>query len=251
MKLGQRIMLLEKRRYLFRNWPKKPCRDILFPGCSFPSQFPRTMDALEQLCAAHDVGVAYDCCGKPLAEAGLEGDVLRVSGELDELLDGLGVARVIVLCPNCLTYLQETLSHPVVSIYERLPQWGISPSDRRWQGHYFIPCPDKKKQTLLSQIKTLCPLEQMTPVERAPCCGLRGDIAAHGPQAGQRLCALVNEEIGDQPLYTYCASCSGQFQRNGSRDVRHMLSELLGVHEHPDASRAFWNRVCTKWRKHK
>lgn len=251
MKPGQRMMLLEKRHYLFRNWPKKPCRDILFPGCSFPSQFPRTMDALEHLCAEHGVGVAYDCCGKPLSEAGLEGDARRIAGELDGFLTKLGVARVIVLCPNCLTYLQESLSHPVVSIYDQLPQWGVSPPSQRWEGRYFIPCPDKKTQALLSQIRALCPLEQMTPVECAPCCGLRGDIAAHGPQAGQQLCSLVKGEVGAEPLYTYCASCSGQFQRNGCGDVRHVLSALLNVHEHPDAGRAFWNRIRTKWRRHR
>ena len=52
MHLIQRLMLLEKRHYPFRRWPKGHSAALLFPGCNFPGQYPKTMAYLEDLCRA-------------------------------------------------------------------------------------------------------------------------------------------------------------------------------------------------------
>lgn len=246
MNLGQWMTLLEKKHYLFRHWPHNYSDAVLFPGCSFPSQFPKTMQTLELLCAEHGVSVAYDCCGKPLAELHRAKDAARIVSELFTRLDDLGAQKVIALCPNCRQYLEAVLDRPVVSIYTVLEQWGFR-QDTIQEGFVFCPCPDRTDETLLKQIERLIPLSQLERIEQVPCCGLRGDIMSHGPQAGDRLCTLVEEQQAGRPLYTYCASCSGQFARHGCGKVRHLLSVILGIEESPDIAHAIQNRASKRF----
>ncbi|AFM01609.1 hypothetical protein Desde_3321 [Desulfitobacterium dehalogenans ATCC 51507] len=247
MNTGLLMTLLEKSHYPFRNYPQESCTTLLFSGCSFPSQFPRTMDALAVLCREHGVGVAYDCCGKPVAE--LKRDAVRITQGMTKRLERLGVGEVVCLCPNCMEYLGETLDLPVISVYALLSRWGYACQGLPPSGVVFRPCPDRKEGRILEEISELLPLEGLRTMERVPCCGLRGDIAIHGPAAGDKLCALAKEQAAGETIYTYCASCSGQFQRHGCGQVRHLLSPLLGVEEEPDAARALLNRARRKFRK--
>lgn len=249
MNLGQFVTLLEKGRYPFRNYPKSPCETLLFPGCSFPSQFPATMRALAQLCREHGAGVAYDCCGKPIVELDRARDAARIAGQIGRRLERLGVREIVCLCPNCQKYLEGTLDVPVISVYALLSRWGYAFRGDPPSGVVFRPCPDRKEGRIRSEIGALIPLDGLRSIEKVPCCGLRGDIAAHGPQAGDKLCSLAKDQAAGETLYTYCASCSGQFQRHGCGQVRHLLSALLGVEEEPDAAHALWNRARAKWAK--
>ena len=47
-------------------------------------------------------------------------------------------------------------------------------------------------------------------------------------------------------VYVYCASCAGKLKRDGVRDVRHILPEVLGTHEDPDTGKSMINRIFTK-----
>lgn len=63
-------LLLEKNPYKFANYrhSKKKAvflRDVIF------RLFPKTTDKLVEEFAKYDVGVVYDCCGKPIEELGL------------------------------------------------------------------------------------------------------------------------------------------------------------------------------------
>lgn len=247
MNFSQRVALLEKQHYPFRNYPKASCATLLFPGCSFPAQFPTTMAALADLCRIHGVGIAYDCCGKPLAEQNRAPDAARIGLGIGRRLKRLGVRELVCLCPNCMEHVQTAQDLLVISIYALLTRWGGSSGVEAPSGVVFPPCPDRGTGAILAEIGTLIPLDGLLTLDKIPCCGLRGDIAAHGPAAGDKLCALVEKQMGDETLYTYCASCSGQFQRHGCGRVRHLLSTLLGVEEAPDATHAFLNRVRTKF----
>lgn len=248
MNTSQMITLLEKRHYPFRNYPGKSCETLFFPGCSFPAQFPQTMAALSKLCRTHGVGVAYDCCGKPVAELRRERDAGRIARGITRRLERLGVREVVCLCPNCMAYLSGTLELPVISIYALLDRWGYACQKAPSAGTLFMPCPDRKQGEILAEIGALLPLNDLSILDRAPCCGLRGDIAAHGPAAGDKLCALAREQADGRTIYTYCASCSGQFQRHGCGRVRHLLCALLGVEEAPDATHALLNRARFKFK---
>lgn len=249
MSAAQRLILLEKAHYPFRNYPKASCETLLFPGCSFPAQFPKTMEALSNLCHAYGVGVAYDCCGKPVAELERARDAARIAGGITHRLERLGVREVVCLCPNCMEYLGQTLALPVVSVYALLARWGYRGQGTPLSGTFFMPCPDRKHGETLAEIGALLSLDDLRILDRAPCCGLRGDIAAHGPAAGDKLCALAREQAAGETIYTYCASCSGQFQRHGCGRVRHLLCAFLGVDEEPDASHALLNRARLKFKK--
>lgn len=249
MNLSQTLTLLEKNHYPFRKYPKAPCGTVLFPGCSFPAQFPKTMETLAALCRTRGVGVAYDCCGKPVAELGRENSAARIAGEISARLERLGATELVCLCPNCLDYLQETLPVPVISVYALLRRWGVQPPNEPVSGVVFRPCPDRKEGRMLAELAALLPSDGLRPLEGVPCCGLRGDIAAHGKAAGAQLCAVAQKNAAGETLYTYCASCAGQFQRHGCGEVRHLLSALLGVTESPDATHALWNRARMKFKQ--
>lgn len=247
MHLVQRLMLLKKRHYPFRRWPKSRCTALLFPGCNFPGQYPKTIAYLEDLCRARGVGVAYDCCGKPLSDAKDEAGAARSLSTLEKRLNKLGVERVYTLCPNCAAYLGPRLSVPVKSVYELLREWGWSSPAAPPEGMVFRPCPDCKEGIWLQEARALLPLNGLRSVEKVPCCGLRHEIAAHGSEVGQKLCALVKEQQSEDTLFTYCASCSWQFARHGCGPVRHLLPHILGIDEAPDCIRSFLNRMKVAW----
>ena len=135
----------------------------------------------------------------------------------------------------------------VDSVYELLKEWGWSSPAAPPEGVVFRPCPDRKEGTWLREAGELLPLGGLRGVEKVPCCGLRHEIAAHGPEAGAKLCTLVREQQAENTLFTYCASCSGQFARHGCGPVRHLLPYLLGVDEAPDCARSFLNRMKAGW----
>ena len=92
MDLKYRLLLAEKRFYPFRRWPRAQAQSVLFPGCGFAAQFPRTLEALEKLCAQHGVPVAHDCCGSPFGESGRVEDAVRFASSAD-VWRGLGRAK--------------------------------------------------------------------------------------------------------------------------------------------------------------
>lgn len=247
MTLGQRLMLLEKRHYPFRRWPKERHSTLLFLGCNFPGHFPRTAARLEALCRAHGVGAVYDCCGKPLADGGDSIGAARSLSALTRRLERLEAERLYTVCPNCAAYLAPRLPIPVGSVYALLSDWGWKSPAPPPNGRVFRPCPDRAEGRWLKELGALLPVDGLRPVERVGCCGLRHDIAAHGPKAGDALCARVAEQLEGEPLYTYCASCSGQFARHGCTPVRHLLPYLLGVEEAPDCAQSFLNRARAGW----
>ena len=50
MNTAKLLSVGEHAHYPFKSYPSAQCETILFPGCAFPSQFPRTMDKLAQVC---------------------------------------------------------------------------------------------------------------------------------------------------------------------------------------------------------
>ena len=249
MDLKYRLLLEEKRFYPFRRWPRGQARCVLFPGCGFAAQFPRTLEALEELCARHGVAVAHDCCGSPFGEAGRAEDAARFTEKLEARFRKIGAEEIVVLCPNCRRYMSETLDIPVVGIYEKLTAWGVPLGSLETGARVFHPCPERESPVLWREIEALVASCEPRPVSGVPCCGLRGDIAARGPEPARKLCAKAARQIGEDPLYVYCASCGGQFARHGLNDVRHVLSALLGVDEQPDCKHSVANRLRAKMRK--
>lgn len=237
------MVVAEKTRYPFSAYPRTRCKDLLFAGCALPSQLPRTTDALARLCRSHGCGVAYDCCGKPLADWGEARAAGRALDRLAGRLRRLDCERLVVACPNCLDHLQGHLAVPCVSVYEALAGWGFSPAVPLPAGVLFSPCPDRRGHRLEGQLRALADLSEIPALDRVPCCGLRADAAARGAGFAAGCARRVFEAAEGRRIYTLCASCSGQFARLGHGGVRHALSAILGVDEEPDCRHALANRA--------
>lgn len=244
---GRALMLLEKRNYLFRSWRGAQGESVLFPGCSFPSFYPETTKKLVRLMAAHGIGTAFDCCGKPVAELGLERQEARILARLQKNLRRRGVRELVTVCPNCFDYLRGRLDVRVVSIYDKLAELGLGEPLPEAERAVFRPCPDRAEGAWLRAMspwlrggcESLC---------RAQCCGLGGSAAAAEPEAAAAMLDDVRDELGGRTLHVYCASCAGQFTRAGI-ETEHLLCAVLGSAERADVRRGLRNRAGFRfWR---
>ena len=248
MSFATKMICLEKAHYPFKNYPNTQVKDVLFPGCAFPSQFPKTMATIASVCKTHGCSVAYDCCGHPLDGYEVQGGTDKVLRGIEERLTRIGCKRVIVLCPNCWKLMTESLKFPVISIYEYLQEIGFETANTSdEQGVLFTPCPDRPKKKLEEQIRKFPIFENVETMKGVPCCGLLPEIMKKGSASVQKSTNKVMEAAEGRTIYTYCASCLGQFSRLGNNNCKHVLSCILGVDEIPDSKNAFTNRAKCKF----
>ena len=52
------------------------------------------------------IGVIYECCGKPIADLGMEQQEKAVIQGIEKRLKERHVEELILLCPNCYEYLK-------------------------------------------------------------------------------------------------------------------------------------------------
>lgn len=247
---GYGLLLMEKRDYLFRNSRYSQGESLLFPGCNFPSFYPKTTQYLIKILQEKaGIGVYFDCCGKPVAELGLVDQEKAIIRKLRRQIEQSKAKELVTVCPNCYSFLkgksdQGELPVQVVTIYETLKRLGLG---RRFkaEGSLFVPCPDREKGTWQRELSFFA--EQMPkPIERVSCCGLGG--CAAGKE--RELSVEMAREIGRRAqgtVYTYCASCAGAVARNSRCQVFHFLPEILGIREFPDTGKSFLNRIRTKF----
>jgi Fe-S oxidoreductase len=245
--IAKLLSVAEHAHYPFKSYPRKACHTILFPGCAFPSQFPRTMDALSQRCRDAGIGVAYDCCGSPLAGFGKAKSAQRVLDNLNRRFKQLGCERIVLVCPNCHAFLKGQLVCELIDIFDLLEELEVENVGEFGNGRLFVPCPDRKEHATEEKLRALCDLSGVVTLDHAPCCGLRPDLASKGADYSARLGRKAFEQAGGERIYTYCASCAGQFSRLGFADCRHIVSIQLGIDEQPDSSRALANRARRKF----
>ncbi len=249
---GYWALRLEKNNYKFKNYRKGKKKSVLFPGCNYPSLFPKTLEKLMGLMQQHEVGVVFDCCGKPIAELGLQKEENAIIEALTRRLQENEIEEMIVLCPNCYYYLAEKISIPVVSIYEKLPEFGIKypPAAIKKDFHLFLPCPDRKSKQLLSSIQPFLP-GQIHEIQEIQCCGLGGAAPAKESQytavLTERL-RVYKQTKQCENIYVYCASCAGSFKRKKIEGVHHVLSDILQTNEQADSTHSLYNRVKCVWK---
>ena len=112
--------LWEKNPYKFANYRKATGKTVLFPGCNFPSFYPKTTKQLEKLLKKHGIGVVYECCEKPVHELGLIEDAGKAVKQMEKRLTERGVEELVIVCPNCYYYLEGKIHIPRLSVYEKL-----------------------------------------------------------------------------------------------------------------------------------
>ncbi|MDO4384186.1 MAG: (Fe-S)-binding protein [Eubacteriales bacterium] len=236
------FVLNEKRNYRFRNYRKATAGSVLFPGCNFPSMFPKTNQRIAELCREKGIGLVYDCCGKPIAELGLYKDEQRILKELAERLSEGHISEIITMCPNCYGFLKGRIPQKVTSVYEVLPEL-VSEIQVTKDVEIQIPCPDRGDLEWYGKISELLGYEPKV-TQAKQCCGLGGMASAKEPELAKSFGTGLDEGIHNT---TFCASCAGQFARNG-KEIRHILSLMLGVDEAPATRTSYLNRVRTKFK---
>lgn len=237
-------MISEKKDYLYRNYKHAAGKSVLFPGCNFPSVYPRTTRRLAELlreCAG--IGIVYECCGKPIADIGMETEEKAIVREIERRLLAKGVTEVILLCPNCYDFLKNNLRIRTVNIYQKLKELRLG-EKIPGGGWMFKPCPDRESGEWLSDIEYFLE-EKCRLAEDVQCCGLGGNGGVLEPELAKSFAARLKDV--PETIYTYCGSCAGNLTRNGCRQVRHVLPEILKTHEKPDTVKSLLNRMKTKY----
>lgn len=242
---GYGMLLKEKKDYIYRNYRHAQGESILFPGCNFPSFYPKTTKRLVNELKKYGIGVAYDCCGKPIVELGMKEDEKRIISQIQSELHKRKIKEVIMLCPNCYAYLKPRMEEvKVVSIYEKLEEFGIGKKNLL-PAKVFLPCPDREKKELLGEIEQYIE-GKLTPIEEVQCCGLGGCAPVKEPELAKKMGAALKNS-GGQKIYSYCASCAGNLNRNGCKNVTHILTEILETDEKADTGKSMLNRMKTKF----
>lgn len=237
---GYSALVAEKQNYLFKNYRRTTGKTALFPGCNFPAFFPKTTDFLLQLFNSAGIGVVFDCCGKPIGDLGLAEQASRITDTLQSRLIDAGIQRLIVLCPNCYSYLTDHTDIEIVSIYEALQELHLG-SIISEKFPLFLPCPDRTEQHLLHHLLYFVP--HAVPITEIQCCGLGGCAGTKEPEIAASFCHKLHAQY--HTVYTYCASCAGQLRRGGIENTTHILTKILDTHEKPVLSpvQSLWNRA--------
>ena len=240
---GYSMLIKEKKEYLFQNYRNGRYRSVLFPGCNFPSFYPETTRMLADLLWEKDeVGIIFDCCGKPVAELGMEEDAQKIAERIDHKLQSMQVEELIMVCPNCYAYLKDRLSVKVVMIYDKLRELGIG-KEIEEKLRIFPPCPDRGTMEILDTIRPFLKEEPET-ITESQCCGLGG---CAGQKGSDLAVEMVKTAAAGGSVCTYCASCSGSFARKGFDQADHILLKILGSTEKPDTGKSMINRMKTKY----
>lgn len=236
---GYGFLLLEKKHYRFTNYKNVSSGSVLFPGCNFPSFYPETTRYLAELLKREaGMGIVFDCCGKPVAELGLQAEEQRILEGLEQRLGEAGVTEIVTLCPNCYHFLKGRLSMPVTGIYEKLQSLGLGVQIKETPP-VFMPCPDREERELFHQIQAFSD-RALQAAEQCQCCGLGGCAGGKEKELADSMCRELSQEA---PVMTYCASCSGSLARKGYQHVDHALVKILGTGEKPDTGRSLFNRM--------
>ena len=242
---ANRGLIGEKRDYRFRNWRHVTSGSVFFPGCNFPSMYPKTNAALVKLFAGYGMGTVYECCGKPIGELGLTDYEERIISGMRRRLADAGVTEIVTACPNCMSFLGDRLGVRIRSVYDKLNELG---EGRMLTGdmEFYLPCPDRTERKWLEEIKAFID-GTVTVNDSAQCCGLGGSAVRHEKEITGSFVTNLVENTGGR-LYTYCASCMGRFRRNGFDSADHVLPLIMGTDEQPDIMKSYINRVFTKFK---
>lgn len=243
---GYEMLIKEKQNYLFRNYRNVTSGRVLFPGCNFPSFYPQTTKKLAALLKKEaGIGTVYDCCGKPIAELGLEDQEKKIIQRINQGFRDAGVTEVIMICPNCYYFLKDKIDIKVTGIYELLGELGIGKKIKTKEIHLFTPCPDKEIRLWQKHMKPYLP-EKVHVIMDIQCCGLGGCARAKEPEISRGFTDSL-KQAGYDSIYTYCGSCAGKFVRDQMKGVHHILADILETGEEPDVAKSMVNRAMSRF----
>ena len=242
-----RGLIREKKNYLYRNWRHVTGGCIYFPGCNFPSMYPKTNTLISKKLAEHGIGTVYECCGKPIAELGMESDEERILSEIRKRIEEEQITEIVTACPNCRGFFGERLGVKITGIFAKFSELGLG---RKIDGdvRIYVPCPDRKEKLWIDEIRPFVSGE-ISFVGGVQCCGLGGSAIVKEPELADGFVDVLKEQCGDGGgVYTYCASCIGRFRRSRAVGAGHLLAKVTGTEERADTAKSYVNRVLTKFK---
>lgn len=227
---GYKMLVKEKKDYIFKNYKKVSSKQVFFPGCNFPAYFPKATKKVIQV-LKNDFGIStiFDCCGKPMADLRSK-DELFVKENLIKRLKDHGVEELILICPNCYYYLKENSDIRVSMIYEKeeiMESLLVDKASKR-EGKLFIPCPDRKTREIYDQLTRYTQAFEFTEIEDIQCCGAGGCAGIKEKDLSKKLqddFLKYGEEI-----FVYCATCAGMITKS-NENVNHLFCKLIGSEE--------------------
>ncbi len=246
-----KALLFEKKNYIFKNYKHSNTKSILFPGCNFSSFYPNAVKKIADIFRKeYNIGIAFDCCGKPIAELEIEDYEENIIKEIEKSMELSKVEEIITLCPNCYYFLKPRISIKIVTIYEKIFELGIKISnvDFSKETNLFLPCPDKESKFIKESILKLIPQykDNIKEINDINCCGLGGcAIVNEGDIAKGFIEKLKSKNLNN--LYVYCATCAGNFNRNKINNVRHLLLDFLNIKENISDKTSLLNRAKFKF----
>ena len=243
------FLLKEKNHYIFANNRGSNKKSVLFPGCNFVSFFPKTSNLLIHELKKHDVGVIFDCCQKPIDELGLKDDAHKNLQRLRDKIRKSNIEEIIVVCPNCYYFLNDKLDVKIITIYEKLNELNLGNKIKEKHIPIYYPCPDREDKLFFNTIKPFMEGEIKNSFKDTQCCGLGGCASSKEKEISTKLAKSVGKTKEDI-LFTYCASCVGNFRRKGFLNSHHILPLILDVKEEiPLGIKSLFNRAIFKFKK--
>lgn len=252
---GYGMLILEKHNYKFRSWSEGKYEKVVFPGCNYTSLYPKTLDLIASAAEKTAMGIANDCCGKPLYELGLSCKAEDQLRTIETEMEKHGAEEIVTLCPNCYHYFKKTRlkdKYRISMIYEALPlleKEGNLKIDREvgkdlGKLPLFRPCPDTLGNEILDMIRDMFKNLDTEIIEDIQCCGLGGCAAKKDPELVKGFSERMKNH--DRVL-TYCATCTGQFRKGGMENIDHILSLITGTHERADVRGSLKNRMTRRF----
>lgn len=242
------LLLKEKNPYKFSNYKNSNKKTVLFPGCNFISFYPKTSNILIKELKKYDIGVIFDCCQKPIDELGLKDDAEKNLQTLKNTINKNNIEEIIVVCPNCYYFLNQKLDTKIITIYEKLKELNLGQEIKEEIIPVYYPCPDRVDKRFFDTIKPFLIGEIKNSFKDTQCCGLGGCASAKESEISINLAKSV-DLVGEEKLFTYCASCVGNYKRKGFSNSYHMLPLILNTEEEvPLGIKSLINRALFKFK---
>ncbi|MEG0855510.1 MAG: (Fe-S)-binding protein [Terrisporobacter sp.] len=243
------LLLKEKNPYKFANYKNANKKSVLFPGCNFISFLPKTSNKIIDELKNNDIGVIFDCCQKPIDELGLKEDAEKNLATLRNKIKEENIEEIIVVCPNCYYFLSKKLDVKIITIYEKLEELNMGKKIKETSIPIYYPCPDRDKKAFFNTITPFIEGKIKNSFKETQCCGLGGCAVSKESEISTKFAKSV-ALAGEEKLYTYCASCVGNFKRKGFSESYHILPIILNIEEEvPLGMKSLFNRVLFRLKK--
>lgn len=244
-----RTLLFEKKNYIFKNYKHSNAKSILFPGCNFVSFYPEATKKIANIFRKeYNIGIAFDCCGKPVSELGIKDYENNIIRNIEKNTELYGIEEIITLCPNCYYFLKPRINIKIVTIYEKMYELGIKVSNMDFPNmiNLFLPCPDKESKYIKESILKLIYPCNIKEIDDINCCGLGGCAIVNERDIAKEFIEKLKSKKLDN-LYVYCATCAGNFNRNKINNIHHLLLDLLDIKENISNKTSLLNRAKFKF----